>query len=153
MENWFEFEQADPRMAQFGRELITKYGMAYLSTIRSDGGPRVHPVSPVIISGKFILTIIPTTPKLADLRRDRRYMLHSLPGPNNAEFSIRGEAKEIADEAEKESLLKLTTQESIVTAIDDVIFELLVQRADFATYENIGTPNMHAIRRTWLSNK
>ena len=42
---------ADPvRLASAIRSLLQQYGpgMGYLATIRADGGPRVHPVSPVI---------------------------------------------------------------------------------------------------------
>lgn len=50
-------------------------GLGFLATTRPDGGPRVHPICP-ILAGNLYAFIVPG-PKLADLRRDPRYALHS----------------------------------------------------------------------------
>jgi hypothetical protein len=50
-------------------------GLGFLATTRSDGGPRVHPICPVLAENLYAF-IVPG-PKLADLRRDPRYALHS----------------------------------------------------------------------------
>jgi len=50
-------------------------GLGFLATTRADGGPRVHPICPVL-RGDLYAFIVPG-PKLADLRRDPRYALHS----------------------------------------------------------------------------
>lgn len=52
-------------------------GLGFLATTRPDGGPRVHPICPVL-AGNLYAFIVPG-PKLADLRRDPRYRyaLHS----------------------------------------------------------------------------
>ena len=49
MATWSEFSAADPSLATGIRALLQQYGpgMGYLATIRPDGGPRVHPISPV----------------------------------------------------------------------------------------------------------
>ncbi|MGH2405330.1 MAG: pyridoxamine 5'-phosphate oxidase family protein, partial [bacterium] len=51
--------------------------MAYLATLRGDGAPRVHPVTPIVGEGRLFLFMEPTSPKGHDLRRDGRYALHS----------------------------------------------------------------------------
>src|SRR5262249_37368983 len=43
-----------------------------------DGGPRVHPVCPILVEdGLFALLLV--SPKLGDLVRDGRFALHSFP--------------------------------------------------------------------------
>ena len=53
-------------------------GLGYLATVRADGGPRVHPVSPVITDDGLFCFII-ASPKRRDLERDGRYALHAFP--------------------------------------------------------------------------
>lgn len=43
MTSWVEFAQQAPELAAFG-ETRFRNGVAYLGTLRADGGPRVHPV-------------------------------------------------------------------------------------------------------------
>ena len=38
--------------------------------------PRVHPVTPIVGSGKLFVFMEPTSPKGKDLMRDGRYALH-----------------------------------------------------------------------------
>ena len=46
MTNWQAFSQQAPELAAFGRSRFGS-GVAYLGTLRADGGPRVHPVTPI----------------------------------------------------------------------------------------------------------
>jgi hypothetical protein len=50
MITWTEFEQHQPFLAGAGRKQIYQFGigLAFVATVRPDGGPRVHPVCPVI---------------------------------------------------------------------------------------------------------
>jgi hypothetical protein len=64
---WEEFAQDDGETAELARRIFSKYGIAYLATVRDNGWPRLHPVSPAIVGGKIVLGIIPGTPKLRDL--------------------------------------------------------------------------------------
>ena len=49
---WTEFAQRQPALAAAGRGQIYQHGLGlgFLATVRRDGGPRVHPVCPVISS-------------------------------------------------------------------------------------------------------
>ena len=78
-------------MYQFG------VGLAFLATVRSDGGPRVHPMCPVISERGLFAFLIPS-PKRADLHRDGRYAMHSFPTDDNEDaFSVIGLARPVDD--------------------------------------------------------
>ena len=62
---WHEFVAAAPGLAATGEDLLFQFGvgLAFLATIRKDGGPRLHPVCPVLSQGRLYVLIIPTSPK------------------------------------------------------------------------------------------
>jgi len=96
---WEQFASARPELAEAGRELLYQFGvgLAFLSTVRPDGGPRLHPICPVLVSGRLLAHIIPSL-KRADLRRDPRYALHSFATPNNEDaFYLTGRAEPVSD--------------------------------------------------------
>lgn len=98
MTSWHEFEQQAPDFASFGKTRFQS-GVAYLGTLRADGGPRVHPVTP-IIGEQLFLFMEPTSPKGKDLQRDSRYTLHCAvedSGGGGGEFYVRGHATLTAD--------------------------------------------------------
>ena len=92
MTSWTEFAQQEPELAAFGQARF-QHGVAYLATVRADGGPRVHPVTP-IIGEQLYLFMEPTSPKGKDLQRDSRYTLHCAvedSGGGEGEFYVRGQ--------------------------------------------------------------
>lgn len=93
MTNWKDFAQQAPALAEFGKARLQE-SVAYFGTVRPDGGPRVHPVTP-IIGEQLFLFMEPTSPKGKDLLRDARYTLHCGVADNNGgdgEFYVRGQA-------------------------------------------------------------
>jgi hypothetical protein len=93
MTSWSEFSRLAPELAAFG-EARFRSGVAYLGTLRADGGPRVHPVTP-ILGEQLFLFMEPTSPKGKDLQRDDRYALHCSVADSNGgegEFYVRGRA-------------------------------------------------------------
>src|SRR5215211_4082394 len=99
MATWAEFEAAMPEMAGAGRALLFQHGpgLAYLATVRKDGGPRIHPVCPVIADGD-LYAFIGRSPKLYDLLRDGRYALHTFPCEDrDHELFITGRAIPVSD--------------------------------------------------------
>ena len=99
MLRWADFAAEAPRLEAFGRRRLERR-IAYLATIRADGSPRVHPVSPLIGGGCLAIYMEPTSPKVADLRRDARYALHCSVEDNEGgegEFYVSGRAEEIID--------------------------------------------------------
>jgi len=97
--SWEQFAAARPDMAEAGRDLLYQFGvgLAFLSTIRPDGGPRLHPICPVLVSGRLVAHLIPSL-KRDDLHRDPRYALHSFPTDSNEDaFYVTGRAERVAD--------------------------------------------------------
>lgn len=99
MASWSEFAAAEPPLASAIRALLHQYGpgMGYLATVRADGGPRVHPVSPVI-TPEGLYCFIVDSPKRHDLERDGRYALHSYPPEeSDDEACLTGRAAPVQD--------------------------------------------------------
>jgi hypothetical protein len=69
---WADFEAAAPEMAAAGRGLLYQHGigLAYLATIRPNGGPRLHPFCPILAVGGLWGFINHRSPKGRDLLRD-----------------------------------------------------------------------------------
>ncbi len=94
MATWAEFANAEPGLAAFGRERMDGR-IVYQATLRLDGGPRVHPVSPWVGAGLLCVSFRDTSPKLREVGRDPRYALHTAqPWEDHAgafgEFMARG---------------------------------------------------------------
>jgi hypothetical protein len=101
MITWTEFERIQPALAAVGRDQFYQHGMGlgFLATVRRDGGPRVHPVCPVISKAGLHVLILPG-PKRGDLRRDGRYSLHTemFPPPRQDDgFAVSGRVREEHD--------------------------------------------------------
>lgn len=73
---WGDFLEGDPALAELAEERMIGQ-VAYLATLRKDGAPRVHPVTPQVHDGKMFVRMYPTSPKVRDLEREPRYALHS----------------------------------------------------------------------------
>src|SRR3984957_5888714 len=98
---WTDFAQRQPALAAAGRGPFYQaaLGLGFLATVRKDGGPRVHPVCPVISEAGLHVLVLPG-PKLADLRRDGRYALHSetfSPPREDDGFAVTGRVAEVTD--------------------------------------------------------
>ena len=97
--SWADLAAEAPHLEAFGRHRLERR-IAYLATVRVDGSPRVHPVSPFIGGGCLAVYMEPTSLKAADLRRDARYALHCAVEDNEGgegEFYLTGRAEEITD--------------------------------------------------------
>lgn len=105
MISWSEFRQVRPDLAGPGRGLLYQVGvgLAFLATVRPDGGPRLHPFCPLITDDALVAFVIPS-PKQRDLRGDGRYALHSFPTPDNEDaFYLTGRARLLEDDALRQS--------------------------------------------------
>ena len=108
MVKWGEFASLRPDLADAGRALLYQYGvgLAFLATTRDDGGPRVHPMCPLLTESELYAFIVPS-PKRDDLHRDGRYALHSFGAEANEDaFYLAGRAALIADEKTIETLAR-----------------------------------------------
>ncbi|EWS99752.1 pyridoxamine 5'-phosphate oxidase [Intrasporangium oryzae NRRL B-24470] len=99
MTTWAEFANAEPDLAAFAWERM-EGRIVYQATLRLDGGPRVHPVSPWLAAGLLCVSFRNTSPKMREVARDPRYALHTAqPWGDHAgdygEFMARGSLEEI----------------------------------------------------------
>jgi pyridoxamine 5'-phosphate oxidase-like protein len=144
MTSWKEFAQQAPEIAAFGKARFAS-GVAYLGTVRADGSPRVHPVTP-ILGERLFLFMEPTSPKGKDLRRDSRYQLHCSVEDSSGgggEFYVTGRAQLTDDPLIREQAVRAS---SYVPADRYILFILSVEFAFMNTYTN-GNPSP----RRWQS--
>jgi hypothetical protein len=106
MLTWNRFAEVEPELASAGHALMYQFGvgLAFLATVRTDGGPRVHPMCPLIAENGLFAFLIPS-PKRDDLHRDSRYAMHSFPADENEDaFSLAGEAEPVDDQGRRREL-------------------------------------------------
>ncbi|HEY3883126.1 MAG TPA: pyridoxamine 5'-phosphate oxidase family protein [Trebonia sp.] len=91
--HWSDLEEAQPRLAELGKEKLLGPGVVLVGTIRRDGTPRLSPVEPYLLDGELWLSMLWQSTKARDLLRDPRILVHSvITGRDGAEgeFKIRG---------------------------------------------------------------
>jgi hypothetical protein len=99
MVRWQELRAERPDLAEAGASLLYQFGvgLAFLATVRPDGGPRLHPMCPLLHDDDLYAFIVPS-PKRRDLERDGRYAMHSFPTDDNEDaFMISGTALVVDD--------------------------------------------------------
>ena len=136
VKRWAEFAAAAPEMAEAGRTLVYQFrvGLGYLATVRKDGGPRVHPVCPVIANDGLYVFVGNRSPKRDDLLRDGRFALHTFPNPTvDDEFSVTGRATPVDDAEVRRIVYEAYTATGAFTS-DDTLFELRIATALHAKY-------------------
>ena len=151
MATWSDLEKEAPQLAGFGLKRLKAFGipLAFLATVRSDGGPRIHPVCPILADGRIYVSIGADSPKQHDLRANPRYMLHTFPDEGDPEFSIRGTAVEITDPSSKQRVIDAI--EFAAYDSRDPIFELDIDRADKTEWENWKQPDTRPVRSRWIA--
>jgi Pyridoxamine 5'-phosphate oxidase len=154
MASWSEFAAAEPALAAAIRALLQQYGpgMGYLATVRPDGGPRVHPVSPVI-TGEGLYCFVVDSPKRRDLDRDGRYALHSYPPEeSDDEASVTGHAVPVTD---PRIITHLAGALRASAAVDWRLYELTVESAMLRRHGPTGAlplaaaPRALPVTRSW----
>jgi hypothetical protein len=147
--NWKDFEENAPELAALAYEKLNRK-IAYLATIKKDGSPRLHPVTPFIGNGMLFIFTEPSSPKIQDLRQDGRYAMHCSVGRDGPliEVLVSGEAVDIADPG-----LRREQAESIAASpvVQDsyALFEFLVRRVLVVEYDEQRKP----VVRRWRSEK
>jgi hypothetical protein len=154
MASWSEFAAVEPSLAAAIRALLQQYGpgMGYLATVRADGGPRVHPVSPVITS-RGLFCFVVDSPKRRDLERDGRYALHSYPPEeSDDEALVAGRAIPVTDPG---VIAHLADALRASPEVDWRLFEFTVESAMLRRHGPTGalplasSPGTPPITRTW----
>lgn len=140
---WQDFADAAPELAAFGEQRF-KAAPAYLATVRANGLPRVHPVTPIIAEGHLLLFMEPTSPKGHDLQRGSGYALHAAvtdSGGGAGEFAVTGHAVLTDDPVLRELATRYGYQPKDIY----ILFELSVESAFSTTYPDGGAP----VRQNW----
>ena len=141
--SWKLLEDQHPELAAFGSARLNGR-VAYLATVRRDGSPRVHPMTPIIGEGHLFVFMEPTSPKGHDLRRDGRFAIHcsvSDTSGESGEFLISGQALAVDDPGLRAVAARLC---SYVPAERYVLFEFDIDSAASTTY-----PNGQPVRQQW----
>jgi hypothetical protein len=167
---WARFETGAPQLAEVASRLWRGvialghdeplpdgepcFAIAYLASVRRDGGPRLHPFCPILAGGRLFAAIPRSSPKGWDLRRDPRCVIHALPGPEDDELCIRAEASEVTGDASTRAMVRGVVANSgvggmIETVAHDPLFEFEVEQVDVARWVDIGRPGTRAVRQQW----
>jgi hypothetical protein len=150
MVTWQDFAAAEPELAETGRALLLQFrvGLAFLATVRRDGGPRMHPVCPVVSGSRLYVLVTPTSPKRDDLLRDGRYALQTFPQPKpgSDEFYLAGRARLVEDPAAHAAILRDAAH---MADAAETPFELLIERVMHTRWEDPLTPQMRPVHRKW----
>jgi hypothetical protein len=143
--SWKDFAQAEPELAAFGEQRLTmKGGPSFLATVRTDGLPRVHPVTPIIAEGHLLLFMEPTSPKGRDLQNGSGYALHCWVSNNEGgegEFRLMGHGTLTDDPV----LRELAARYGYTPREHYILFELSVESAFSTIYPDGGAP----VRKNW----
>jgi hypothetical protein len=156
MFTWSDFRQTRPDLAQAGRELLYQVGvgLAFLATVRPDGGPRLHPFCPLVTDDALVAFVIPS-PKQRDLQRDGRYSLHSFPTDTNEDaFYLSGRARPVAGGAVRERFADQFVEERSaigvpVPAAQDLLFAFDIDTCLLTRTEGFG--DHHPRHEVWRS--
>jgi hypothetical protein len=148
MATWRDLGAQRPDLAGAGRDLLYQFGvgLAFLGTVRPDGGPRLHPICPLFGDDRLFAFLIPS-PKRDDLLRDPRYALHSFPCPENEDaFYLRGEARSRDDDVLRTQLIDqfLAERAQLALSADDLLdqqlFELDIDACLLTRTDSHGDP-------------
>ena len=144
--HWSSLEQEDVTLAAFGQERLDGR-VAYLATLRKDGRPRAHPVTPVMGAGRLFIFLEPSSPRTQDLLDHPDFCLHCAMNDSSGssgEFQITGMAVKIAD-PDIRALAESVS--SFRPSVKSLLFELLVTEALSTAWPG-GKPK----RRRWTAN-
>jgi len=133
---WADFEADAPEIAELGRNALYQYGpgLAFLATVRADGGPRMHPVCPAVVDGR-LWVLVGDSPKRRDLQRDGRFALHSFPKPDvDDEFYVTGSAERVQNDVVEAAVRAHMKERGVNTEEADQLYEFLIDRAMFSKY-------------------
>jgi hypothetical protein len=141
--SWKRLVAEDPELAEFGQQ---RFGsrVAYLATVRKDGTPRVHPVTPILGDGDLFVFMDRTSPKGYDLKRTGRFAMHASvenEDGGQGEFFITGRSNLIEDEALRSIAAKHAGYD---VSENYILFQFTLEEALGTVYED-----NEVVRRRW----
>jgi hypothetical protein len=138
MSLWNEFASAAPEIAAYGLKRLNGR-VAYLGTVRENGRPRVHPVTPIISDQRLFIFMEPTSPKGRDLEREGHYVLHCSVEDSSGgqgEFYVRGIAERLDDAVSRQEAIAASSYKPQERYI---LFTLSVEYAFMNLYSDDGS--------------
>jgi len=172
MTSWERFEHEAPELAAVAHRLWPGivalqrggdrppgqpwFAIAYLATVRRNGGPRLHPFCPILAVGDLYAAIPASSPKAWDLRRDGRAAIHALPGADDDELCIRATAVQVgvedAGRAAVQRVVEMSDVGGMIRSVADAaLFRFDLERVDVATWLDIGQAGTRAVRHRWTA--
>ncbi len=141
---WRDMEAGAPRIARLGMARLNAAHVAMLGTLRRDGSPRISPIEPHVAAGNLLVGAMAWSAKAADLRRDPRYVLHTIvTGPDHGE----GELKLDGAAVEADPATRAVAADAWWSAQPPqraVVFVLAIERALFVEWDlNRGEMTVH----------
>lgn len=162
MVTWAAFEAAAPELAAHGRRLLYQFdvGLGFLATVRRDGGPRLHPMCPILCDGALYAFIVTMSYKRGDLLRDGRYAMHTFPSPppeppsttGDEEFYIDGRASRVDDRALRQRVVE-STGGRLGTHHFEELWTFDVDRVLHTVWHNWATPQTYPVYTKWSPAK
>lgn len=149
--DWATFAAAAPQIAAAGERLLRANGdgTAFLSTVRKDGGPRVHPVMPVLAGGALHVFVVTMGHKYRDLLRDSRYALHAMPpAEGGEEFYVTGRATPVSGADDRE-MVRAASGGRLGGHDFEALFALDIEAALHTKWENWGKAETWPAYNKW----
>ena len=141
--HWAVLEREDVALAAIGQERLDGK-VAYLATLRKDGRPRAHPVTPVIGEGHVFIFLEPTSPRTRDLEENPDFCLHCAMNDSSGssgEFQMTGIAVRVKDKETRDLAESIS---NFRPSVRSLLFELYITDALSTAYRS-GQPK----RRRW----
>ena len=141
--HWAVLEREDVALAAFGQVRLDGK-VAYLATLRKDGRPRAHPVTPVIGEGHGFIFLEPTSPRTRDLEENPGFCLHCAMNDSSGssgEFQMTGIAVRVKDKETRDLAESIS---NFRPSVRSLLFELYITDALSTAYRS-GQPK----RRRW----
>ena len=151
MATWDDLRASEPELAAAGERLLrpTGDGFAFLATVSAAGGPRVHPVVPILAGTRLYVFVVSMSPKHEDLRRDGRFALHAMLTPEGGEeFYLTGRAS-IAGEPGRRVEVREASGGRLGAHSFETLFELDIRRVLYTRWSSWGTKETWPEYRRW----
>ena len=148
--SWSEFAKQAPDIAAAGIRLFAREEVAFLGTTSAEGRPRIHPFIPKIVDGRLVAFVLDSSPKFTDLAERQLYAIHASLGAEDEEFFVSGKATCRNDDTELRATVDLAMGFATGSADErHRLYEFLIDRALWTTWENFGTPQHRPNYRRW----
>lgn len=147
MVTWADFAESAPDLAERGEKRL-RVGVAYIATTAKDGSARISPFTPLISGGRLLALIGTHTNKYGNLLRDPRCAIHSWLGDNDEEFMVICRAA-VSDDWATRMQAAIEARKINMTSQNDVAVEFSIERAHWALWEGLGTPDIRRVAKSW----